>query len=102
MPVLPTGRVPEVREGAGEPAGGRRGAAGRGLPAQEPNHPAGRQGEYQCSIIINEYCYSQTKVKNEPRWTGAERRKILVPRVLGASLHISHIKCQLRDRNRGS
>lgn len=53
MPVLPTGRVPEVRKGAGEPAGGWRGAAGRGLPAQEPHHPAGRQGEYQCSIISN-------------------------------------------------
>lgn len=62
MPVLPTGRVPEVREGAGEPAGGRRGAAGRGLPAQEPHHPASRQGEYQFSIIINEWWYSQTKV----------------------------------------
>lgn len=50
MPVLPTGRVPEVREGAGEPAGGRRGPASRSLPAQEPHHPAGRQGE----MFINE------------------------------------------------
>lgn len=54
MPVLSTGRVPEVCEGAGEPAGGRRGAAGGGLPAQEPHHPAGRQGEFHCSIFINE------------------------------------------------